>query len=65
MYANKTVDILPKATQVATELLSVGLQSVILLPSAKTGKNVLNHQVPNRYIHYILFAGSTDHYIIA
>lgn len=60
VYAGKTVDILPKITQVAKELLSVGLQQVILLPSTKTGKTLSNHQVPNRYFHKLLIVSFTE-----
>ncbi|KAJ3486434.1 hypothetical protein NLI96_g4244 [Meripilus lineatus] len=47
VYAGKTVDLLPKAIPVAQELRSLGLEKVILLPSAKTGREVQASQVPH------------------
>lgn len=41
VYAGKVVDLLPKVCQLAQELCKVGLQKVVLLPSTKTGKDVV------------------------
>lgn len=37
VYAGKTIDLMPKVTEVVRDLQSHGLQGVILLPSTKTG----------------------------
>jgi acetoacetyl-CoA synthetase len=37
VYAGKTIDMLPKIKEIASDLSSKGLQHVILLPSIKTG----------------------------
>ncbi|EMD37673.1 hypothetical protein CERSUDRAFT_114316 [Gelatoporia subvermispora B] len=37
LYAGKRIDMLPKVTEVTKELMSHGLEAVILLPSAVTG----------------------------
>ncbi|THH03812.1 hypothetical protein EW146_g10337, partial [Bondarzewia mesenterica] len=37
-YAGKTIDLLPKITEVANNLTAKGLEHVILLPSVKSGK---------------------------
>lgn len=42
VYAGKTIDLIPKITEVVRDLQSHGLQGVILLPSAKTGKQPPN-----------------------
>lgn len=50
VYAGKTIDVIPKVAQVAKELLSVGLQNIILLPSTKTGKEPSTAYVPRRCV---------------
>jgi hypothetical protein len=37
VYSGRTIDLLPKVTEVAQDLSSKGLRHVILLPSVKTG----------------------------
>ncbi|CAL1706757.1 unnamed protein product [Somion occarium] len=59
VYAGKTIDVIPKVTQVAKELLSVGLQNIILLPSTKTGKEPSTAYVP-RSISLSAFLASGD-----
>ena len=49
VYAGKTIDLMPKITEVVRDLQSHGLQGVILLPSAKTGQQPpIPAGVPNR-----------------
>ena len=36
MYGGKAIDLMPKVTEIVTNLTSHGLQRVILLPSART-----------------------------
>ena len=38
VYAGKTIDLLPKISQVAKDLTAHGLEHIILLPSSKSGK---------------------------
>ncbi|OCH93786.1 acetoacetate-CoA ligase [Obba rivulosa] len=40
LYAGKRIDLLPKATEVSKELLSHGLERIILLPSTVTGEEI-------------------------
>ncbi|GBE80624.1 Malonamoyl-CoA synthetase vrtB [Sparassis crispa] len=40
IYVGKTIDLLPRITEVSRDLISRGLQRVILLPSVKSGKEV-------------------------
>ncbi|KAI0247309.1 acetoacetate-CoA ligase [Lactifluus subvellereus] len=40
VYAGKTIDLIPKVTEVAEDLSSKGLEYVILLPSIKTGQEI-------------------------
>ena len=44
VYAGKTIDLVPKIVSVAQELHSFGLQKLVLLPSTKTGKEVVNSE---------------------
>lgn len=49
VYAGKTVDIVPKITEVARDLSSKGLERVVLLPSSKTGQ-LGEYDIPNRFV---------------
>ncbi|KAI0071928.1 acetoacetate-CoA ligase [Panus rudis PR-1116 ss-1] len=46
VYASKTVNLIPKISQVAKELSSFGLERVILLPSTKTGMDASTSGIP-------------------
>lgn len=49
-YAGKTTNLLPRVSEVAQKLSSMGLRKVILLPSSKSGKDLplsSNLKVPN------------------
>ena len=54
MYSGKTIDLVPKVTDVVRDLAGQGgLSHVILLPSAKTGTEVgknVKAQVPMRCV---------------
>lgn len=47
MYAGKTIDLIPKVTEVVKDLSSKGLEYVILLPSIKTGQEVSGGAIEN------------------
>lgn len=54
MYSGKIIDLVPNVAEVVQDLVDhAGLSHVILLPSAKTGKEVtrdITGRVANRYI---------------
>lgn len=53
VYAGKTIDLMPKVTEVALDLQDKGLQRTILLPSAKTGRDALvPSNIPNWYVSH-------------
>lgn len=59
VYAAKTVDLVPKVTQVALDLQAHGLQRVILLPSAKTGREAsVPQNIPNWYVSFVWWSRS-------
>jgi acetoacetyl-CoA synthetase len=47
VYAGKTIDLIPKVTEVVKDLSSKGLEHVILLPSIKTGREVSGGAIEN------------------
>lgn len=51
VYAGKSMDLLPKIAQVAQELRVSGMRQLVLLPSTKTGKDIVvpvGLSIPNR-----------------
>ena len=51
VYAGKSMDLLPKIAQVAQELRASGVRQLVLLPSTKTGKDIVvpvGLSIPNR-----------------
>jgi len=58
VFAGKTIDLIPKVSQIAKDLITHGLERIILLPSSKSGKEVAESKVagiPKRYECYIFF----------
>lgn len=62
MYSGKTIDLIPKVAEVTQDLAGQGgLSHVILLPSAKTGKEVeigAKSRIAKRCVHLSSFAPS-------
>ncbi|KAF8070101.1 acetoacetyl-CoA synthetase [Lyophyllum atratum] len=58
MYAGKAVNLVPKITDVINDLADKGLQKAILLPSARTGKELL-HDI-NKAINLSAFLATGD-----
>lgn len=55
VYAGKTIDLMPKASEVVLDLQTHGLQRAILLPSAKTGRDAtVPPNLPNWYVDSLL-----------
>ncbi|KZT22581.1 acetoacetate-CoA ligase [Neolentinus lepideus HHB14362 ss-1] len=47
VYASKTINLLPKISEVAYNLVPRGLKNVVLLPSTKTGRDVPSGELKN------------------
>lgn len=58
-YSGKTVDLIPKVSEVIVELLKQGLQRAILLPSVTTGRETTATAIP-RSVHYSQFIATGD-----